>query len=129
MKKTVTISSAELRNLNSVPKVLVAAQPGKIINPIALSITTTYGGTIYANVFDVVAALGPDKANSLTLVSYSSTLFTNASDQGSITPPAISAVNNLPFYVNQPVILTAASNFTLGNGTAKAVIVYEVMDV
>lgn len=129
MKTTVEISSAELLNINSVPKVLVAAQADKVILPVAILMTSTYGGTVYATVSGLVAALGPDKATGLQLVSYSATLFTSAANRASITPPVLSAVGDLTAYANQPVILTATSNFTNGNGTAKALIIYDILDV
>jgi hypothetical protein len=126
----VAVSSAELKTLNSSPKMIVPAPgPGQLILPIRWAVLYKFGTTQYNNVnFPVeldVGSTGVGVSDNLV------ELFRSLESKISSGASTLSAVSALPLasLVDQPILFTAASDWTDGDGTATVIFEYDVVTI
>lgn len=123
---TVTLSSTDIGNLFTTPKVLVAAPgAGKILVFDSVVIFFDVGGTQYIGGGDIRIEYTGDNTNLMQVAAGAAT-FTGAADvirrEQGVVDIAISA------FVNTGIeMLNASAAFTLGNGTAKVFITYRII--
>lgn len=125
-QSTVTITSAQIKNIFSVPVSIVAAQgAGTVIYPLSYTITMAYGTAVYAGditlrFFIGAGAVGVDSAILLQSQNY-------CSQRSAITNLGVGGVN---FLDNAPLTLTTAtSNPTLGDSDIKVIATYYVINL
>lgn len=125
-QSVVTITSAQIKNIFSVPVSIVAAQgAGTVIFPVSFVITMAYGSAIYAGdttlrFFIGAGVFGTDSGILIQNQNY-------YSQRAATTNIASGGVN---FLNNAPLILTTAtSNPTLGDSDIKVIATYYVINL
>jgi len=116
------ISSAELLAINSIAKTLVAA-PGsnKFIGIIKLSAKYVYGGTAYGGVNNLTVGWSTFQVALITGAVMTGSVDGYADGGAGISTTTVNVTN-------QPLIVTAAANYTTGNGTVKWNLDYRIVD-
>ncbi len=120
----INLSSAQILALNSTPvQVIAAPGAGKVISALSFVIDYTYGTTTYSAVTMVFSEVGgattPIASNSIIIPRTSSTLI-------QVTPLA-AVTSNAFLGDNAPIMVTAASNPTTGDGTMKITALYKII--
>jgi len=125
-QSTVTITSAQIKNINTSPVVLVPAQGANtVIVPVTMNVSMTYATTPYATdtmlrAFISVQQLGLDNGALVATANYFSNrnLTTNYSLTGTIS------------VINADMVLTTAtSNPTAGDSDIKVIVTYYVINL
>ncbi len=118
----VTISSAEMLQLNTAPKEIIPAPGiGKVIQVFKILIYSHFGSVLYSNLNNVQLTLDNN-----ILTSWSGILG-QASDLFAIIQP--NDIQSSPGLMNKPLIASAASNPIDGDGTVDFYISYTIIDV
>ena len=120
----VTISSAELLNINATPKTLIPAPGvGKLIIPITCVLVYRYGTTDYTG--GVSLQLSPN--NILFNVTFTNIISGSSNKMGTRTVAATATITSI--FENLPFTITAASNPTGGDGTVDVYLSYYIADL
>jgi hypothetical protein len=132
---TVTVTSAQLKALNTTAVQLVAGVAGHYFSPIQATVEYVFGGTAYTVVSNpnLVIGLGTLEAENLLSTTFACANFVDQTSSQVVTIPiaavgtvgqvnAVTDVTGLGIYLETTGI---SGSLTLGNGTLKITVIYQ----